>query len=196
MQRKPIWWPNRHSVRLRGHNYTGLAAYFVTICACRKKCLFGEVVEQEMKLSNLGSLVQTEWKKTPQVRPCIQLDSYVVMPNHLHGILVFTGEDPRSTGIGLRQIKDRRVCLPGSLGAVICQFKSMVTKRSLKIGMHGPIWQRGYYERIIEDQESTNRIREYIETNPLRWHFDCENPARKGDDPFDRWLKQVRKPRR
>jgi len=96
MVEKPIWWANRHSLRLLGHDYTWPEAYFVTLCSHQKRCLFGEVVEGRMRLSRVGSLVETEWRKTAQVRSYVQLDRYVVMPNHFHAILVFIGEKPTS----------------------------------------------------------------------------------------------------
>lgn len=80
MRPKPIWWPNRRSARLRGHDYHGSHAYFVTLCAYRKRCLFGKVVEKEIQLTDLGVLVKTEWEKTGQIRPNIWIDSYIVMP--------------------------------------------------------------------------------------------------------------------
>ena len=191
MVEKPIWWANRHSFRLLGHDYTRPEAYFVTLCSHQKRCLFGEVVEGRMRLSQVGSLVETEWGKTAQVRSYVQLDRYVVMPNHFHAILVFMGGKPTSKPVPTEWNKAAPRLVAGSLGAVMAQFKSMVTKGSRTIGLQTPIWQANYHEHLIRDEESLNCIRDYIDTNPLRWHLDQENPANVGEDSFAKWLEQA-----
>ena len=176
MGEKPIWWTDRRSLRLSGHGYTGPETYFVTLCSYQNKCLFGEVVDGQIRLSEIGLLVQKEWLRTAQVRPYIELDTYVVMPNHLHAVLIFTGENLDSVRIPRAKKEVGPTLVAGSLGAVIAQFKSIVTKRSRAMGLKGSIWQRNYYEQMIQDEESLNGIREYIETNPSRWHLTEKTP--------------------
>ncbi len=176
MGEKPIWWADRRSLRLSGHAYTGPEAYFVTLCSYQNKCLFGDVVDGQIRLSRVGLLVQKEWLRTAQVRPYIELDTYVVMPNHLHAVLIFTGGNLDSVKIPRTKKEVGPTLVAGSLGAVIAQFKSIVTKRSRAMGLKGSIWQRNYYEQMIQDDESLNGIREYIETNPSRWHLTEKTP--------------------
>ena len=184
MVEKPSWWENRQSLRLLGHDYTGPEVYFVTLCSHQNKCLFGEVVEGQMLLSRVGLLVEAEWQKTAQVRSYIQLDRYVVMPNHFHAILAFTGGKPASKPVLTEVKKVGPRLVAGSLGAVIAQFKSMVTKKSRAIGLQVPVWQANYHEHLIENEESLDCIQEYIDTNPLRWHLDRENLSKVGEDSF------------
>ena len=165
----------------------------MTLCGHQNMCLFGEIVEGHMRLSRVGSLVEAEWYKTAQVRSYIQLDKYVVMPNHFHAILSFTGGRPNSKQVPAEVKKAAPRLVAGSLGAVIAHFKSMVTKESRLMGLKVPIWQPNYHEHLIRDEESLDSIREYIDTNPLRWHLDRENLAKVGEDSFDSWLEQAGK---
>ncbi len=191
MAEKPIWWANRRSFRFLGHDYTGPEVYFVTLCSHQNRYLFGEVVEGQMRLSRVGSLVEKEWQQTAQVRSYVQLDRYVVMPNHFHAIVIFTGEKPASKPVLTEWEKAAPRLVAGSLGAVMAQFKSMVTKKSRLMSLKVPIWQSNYHEHLIRDEESLDCIREYIDTNPLRWHLDRENLAKVGEDSFDSWMEQA-----
>ncbi len=180
--------PERHhrrSIRLRGYDYTRPGAYFVTICTRKRVCLFGDVVDGEMRLNALGDVVRDEWFRTAELRPYVRLDEreFVVMPNHIHGIIWIVGDDT----VGDDTVGAQRRCAPtrkpnvtpGSLGAIVRSFKSAVTKRinALRGTPGAPLWQRNYYEHIIRNEEALQRIREYIANNPLRWGQDLENPA-------------------
>ncbi|GER93018.1 hypothetical protein A45J_0749 [hot springs metagenome] len=97
---------HRRSIRLKGYNYAQAGAYFITICTQGKMCLFGEIVDMEMRINDAGQMVVNEWKKLPEKFPNLTLDSFVVMPNHIHGIIVIT--DP--VGVGLvpaQQMSDK-----------------------------------------------------------------------------------------
>jgi REP element-mobilizing transposase RayT len=185
--------PNNHAVRRRplrlpGFDYSGEGAYFVTICTRNREYLFGAVVDGEMRLNNVGRVVQTVWGGLSDRFPTIELDAFVVMPNHVHGIL----------GVGAGLAPPRRGAASSAptrfasttLGTVVRAFKSIsaISVNRLLSRSGQPLWQGSYYEHIIRDEESLNRIREYIETSPLRWQLDRENPERKGEDEFDRWL--------
>jgi REP element-mobilizing transposase RayT len=167
---------HRRSIRLSGYNYTQEGAYFVTICTYNRLTLFGEIIGEEMRLSPIGEIVEGEWRQTAIVRRNIELDAFVIMPNHLHGILVIS--DNTTVGATRRVAPtdtDKRQLIADSLGAIIGQFKSVVTKRILKrsdIHLEHPLWQRNYYEHIIRNENELNRIRQYIASNPARWHED------------------------
>ncbi|WP_420631786.1 transposase [Candidatus Leptofilum sp.] len=163
---------HRRSIRLKGYDYTQTGAYFVTICTYKRQPLFGKIVNGEMKLSLLGQLVYYEWQKTAVVRPNIHLDAFVVMPNHLHGIIVIflnsadmNVPDGRPAGSPLQS---------GSLGAIIGQFKSKVTKRFRRFpgNDNSPIWQRNYYEQIIRNERHLTAVTQYIHNNPANWISD------------------------
>ena len=175
---------HRRSIRLPGYDYSQPGMYFVTICVEEKKCLLGEVIKGEMVVNEYGRIVQEEWYRSVEIRHEVQLDEFVVMPNHLHGIVVLVGATGRSP------LRLKPGPSPRSLGSFVGGFKSATTTRINDLrGTHGiPLWQRNYYEHVIRNEDDLHRIREYIQTNPLRWELDRENPAQQGEDEFDRWL--------
>jgi REP element-mobilizing transposase RayT len=186
---------------VQGYDYTQAGAYFITICTRDRECLLGKVVNGEVQLNDTGRLVESVWLQTATVRPNIDLDAFVVMPNHFHAIF-FIHESPGLPGATHRVAPTKnysssadKPCRPAgskprSVGAVMAQFKSLVTKRIHNTRQYrcGSIWQRNYYEHVIRDEESLNRIREYIFTNAVRWDLDRENHQAAGKDAFDDWL--------
>ena len=167
----------RRSIRLRDYNYSSAGAYFLTLCAYNREMLFGEMSEGEMTLHCAGRIVADEWRRSAKVRAEIELDEWIVMPNHLHGIVIITGG-----GLGMRR-GDRPVAptgpKPKSIGALIAGFKSATTKRiNAMRGTPGSlVWQRGYYDHVVRGEAPLKRIRQYIRENPLRWDEDPENPV-------------------
>ena len=163
----------RRSIRLQGYDYSRAGAYFVTVCAQNREYLFGEIADGEMRLNEAGKIVRNEWLRTGDIRSNVELDAFVVMPNHLHAS-VFLSDEPRRRG-------DRPVAptgpTPGSIGAIMAGFKSITTKRinEMRNTPGASVWQRNYYEHIIRDGESLDKIREYIVNNPMQWAFDREN---------------------
>ena len=176
---------HRRSIRLRGWDYRAAGHYFVTICSYQRQNTFGDVVDGQMVLSDLGKIIEAEWMKTAVIRHHITLDQFIIMPNHLHGILVF--EDPTVGASGSLAQEPNTPSTDGratgtplqnaSLGNVIGQFKSVVTKRFYKSqnSKDIKIWQRGYYERIVRNERELNAIRQYILENPARWAEDRDN---------------------
>jgi len=184
---------HRRSIRLKGYDYSQPGAYFITICTQDRACLFGEVVDGEMRLNDAGQMVQDVWDELPAFYPSVQTDAFIVMPNHIHGIIILVGADPCvcPDEIGQPQMIAPRLSLPD----VVHRFKTMTTKRYIdgvkKFGwtpFRRRLWQRNYYEHIIRNDHALQRIREYIWTNPLRWHLDRENPNRSRFGRFDRSL--------
>lgn len=168
----------RRSIRLKEFDYRSVGAYFITIVTANRDLLFGEVVDSTMVLSDAGRLVKTRWIKQTVYDPSIVLDVYVIMPNHIHGI-IFILEPPDNTNEGY--MPPEHGTLPGSVGAMIQSFKS-VTSRMLNDHKCQPgsiIWQRNYHEHIIRDESELESLRDYVLNNPLQWSLDEENPAYK-----------------
>jgi putative transposase len=175
----------RRSIRLKDYDYTQHGAYFVTICAYNRQCWFGEVADDRMRLNARGETVVECWSQIPEHFPGCELDEFVAMPNHVHGILLIVEqEDKRVQGAGAAccaptNTPVRGVVRPGSLSAVIRSFKAAVS-RQINAAGDSPgevLWQRNYYEHIIRNEDELNQIRQYIAENPLKWSVDRENVA-------------------
>jgi putative transposase len=166
---------HRRSIRLKGYNYAHPGAYFITIVAYGRECIFGEIVNCGIELNFFGRIVTEEWERSRNIRQEIELDTFVVMPNHIHGLVMVANHNVGATS---------RSPLPRgpakrSLSAFVAGFKSSASRRINAFrGTPGlPVWQRNYYEHVIRNEQSLSRIRQYIVDNPLRWQFDPENPA-------------------
>jgi len=181
---------HRRSIRLVDYDYAQSGAYFVTVCAEDHTCLFGDVVSAEMRLNDAGRMIQTAWDELPDHYPGVETDAFVVMPNHIHAIIVLS---PDSVGAGPRACPDQNGQPRGvaptegrralSLGDVVQRFKSLTTKRYADgVRQHGwrafpgRLWQRNYFEHIIRNDHSLDQIRLYIASNPASWALDRENP--------------------
>jgi putative transposase len=176
---------HRRSIRLQGYDYAQAGAYFLTICAYGRECLFGEVVNGAMLKNDSGRIVEEEWLRSAEIRQELELDVFVVMPNHLHGI-VFIMNIGATGDVGATSRSPLRSPARGpaklSLGSFVSGFKSACTKRVNEArGQPGtPMWQRGFYERVIRSEEELERIRAYVLDNPARWATDEENPDAQG----------------
>jgi len=163
---------HRRSIRLPGYDYTHPGAYFVTLCAHQRQCLFGEISRGTLALSPAGEQVKALWLRLPLHFPNLELDEFVIMPNHIHGILQLSDQPitPNSTV----QTQEPAGTQSGSVGAIIQNFKSVSSRRLRRYGnlANQPIWQRNYYEHIIRNPEDLARIQTYIQTNPLSWRDD------------------------
>jgi REP element-mobilizing transposase RayT len=176
--------PERRSVRLRGFDYRADAAYFVTIVTFGRTSLLGAVVDGSIRLSAVGELVEAGWGAVAQSSPHVRLDSFVVMPNHIHGVLVVE-DNPRAKHSRVANASPLHRPPPkgtpgGSISAIVQNFKATTTRRvhSLPTTKGLRLWQRGFYDHVIRDETDLARIRVYIEDNPLRWAQDEENPVR------------------
>lgn len=166
---------HRRSIRLQHYDYSAAGAYFVTICTHRGKCLFGNVVNGEVKLNQHGIIAENEWIRTATLRKNLILDQYVIMPNHLHGIIIIM-QDLKGV---LQYAPTKEFRSPEeTIGAIIRGLKSATTKQINRIRRTPGIavWQRNCYEHIIRDEHDLNKIREYITNNPITWELDDENP--------------------
>ena len=162
---------NRRSIRLKEYDYSQAEGYFVTICTKNRKSIFGEISNGTIQLNESGLIIEAtcQWL-SPQYN-YVLLDTWVVMPNHFHGIF-FILNDCRS---GSRTAPTKRK----ALGRLIGAFKTVSTKKFNAIhGTSGqPIWQRNYYDHVIRNETDLEEIREYIQTNPLKWLEDENHPA-------------------
>jgi putative transposase len=205
MGTKPPFDPKRYhrrSIRFPGYDYRQAGAYFVTICTYQRALLFDD--------PTLRRVAEALWQRIPRHFPHVQLDAWVVMPNHVHGVLVITrdvrrgeasqealppAEPTADVGTGLSEewvagdaspLPQRPAGPPpGSLGAIVGNFKSVTARRINRLrrapGM--PVWQRNYYEHIVRDEPALNAVRQYIVDNPARWAWDTYNPIAAGSDP-------------
>ena len=174
--------PSRHSIRLTDYDYSGQGAYFVTFVTKGRLLLFGEVDDGQVRLNDAGMEVAGTWLWLPERFPTAGLDEFVVMPNHLHGIIWLT-EPFSGTGESRLAPTQRRGAKP--LGQLVGAFKTVSAKLvNTTLGTPGrSLWQRNFYDRIIRNERELDRVREYIRNNPLQWELDEENPSnhRKGD---------------
>jgi REP element-mobilizing transposase RayT len=163
----------RRSIRLQGYDYAQAGAYFVTICAYERRCLFGNVSDGTMQLNERGRIVEECWEAIPAHLADVELDAFCVMPNHVHGIIIIR----RGTPWRAPTVEQFQKPVAGSLPTIVRSFKSAVTKRIREV-QHTPgllVWQRNYYEHVIRHDEDLRRIRVYIENNPVQWDGDDYN---------------------
>lgn len=177
----------RRSVRLRGFDYAYRGFFFVTICTHNKKPTLGKIINYKSQLSAIGKIVEKCWREIPEHFPNVYLDEWVIMPNHLHGIIVIRfplGYDPANEGTACRAptvvdtvYEEFGKPVAGSLPTIVRSFKSAVTKRVNELGRNSnsPFWQRNYFEHVIRNEESLNKIRNYIWENPIHWCADEYN---------------------
>ena len=170
---------HRHSIRLKDYDYSQNGAYFVTICAWSRECLFGDLVDGTMQLNEFGQVAADSWRWLSSHYSYVELDEWTVMPNHLHGIIVIHNHLGGSRTGGSRTAPTEII---KPLGGLIGAFKTVSTKQIniLRNNPGCPLWQRDYYEHVIRNETELARIREYIVNNPSKWEFDKENPSRRG----------------
>ena len=166
----------RRSIRLKGYDYSLPGAYFVTICTFERQPLFGEVVNGNLQLNQLGRTAQVCWLALSNHFPYIGLDVSVVMPNHIHGVLWIHDVGARHA-VPLPPKRFGK-SVAGSLATVVRSYKSAVTRRigQMRHTLGVPVWQRNYYEHIIRNDLELDRIRVYIQDNPAKWQEDGDNP--------------------
>ncbi len=169
---------HRQSIRAPGFDYRDGATYFVTVCTANREHLFGDIRNGVMGLSDIGCVVADELQKTPIIRPYVHIDTWIIMPNHVH-LLLAVRASPRDAptspprGMTIRLDATTRQFSAQSLGSIINHFKSACTKRiNALYDFNGTIWQRNYHEHIVRSQEESDRIRTYIRQNPANWPGD------------------------
>ena len=190
--------PQRRAMRLRDYDYSQPGAYFVTICAQHRKCLFGAITDGKMRLNEIGQIVVECWNRIRQHFPSVELGESVIMPNHFHGIISWgitearTPHPPENINTRRGEVSssvntnptNRRGEVPSpSLGKIVAYFNYQSTK---DINQHyntpgTRVWQRNYYDHVIRDDPDLQRLRQYIQDNPMKWELDQlhpDNPSR------------------
>ena len=177
---------HRRSIRLKGYDYAQEGVYFVTVCTQTRACLFGAVADGEMQLNNAGEIAKAAWDDMPARFPSVRLDAFIVMPNHVHGIII-VGAQFIAPSDGFDGTNQGVMNYAPTLGDMVRAYKAASTRLIRQAGTPAFAWQRTYYEHVVRDEESLSRLRQYILDNPARWAFDHENPAAKTPEPEDAW---------
>jgi len=194
--------PLPKSIRLPDYDYSGNSVYFITICTTERKPLFGAIRNGAMAMNEFGWIAWEEWERSAEIRREVELDVFVVMPNHFHALVtIVPGEPTAMSNNGPPERHHRGPQLqahsraplrrtPRSLGSLVAGFKAATTTRinTLRGTAGTPVWQRNYYERIVRNEHARTQIASYIEFNPLQWSIDRENPDRTGENEFESWL--------
>jgi len=192
---------HRRSIRLKGYDYTQPGAYFVTLVSYHRDEILGALEKGVMKLSPLGQIVHDEWMRSADIRKEIILfeDEFVVMPNHLHGIVWIVEADGISPAVGADGVRpeitsqsDRGACHaplpkrpPRSLSSFVAGYKASVTGRAQRELNISEIWQRNFFDRIIRNEKEFQAIWNYIDHNPQKWVEDQLHPSA-SPNPFNR----------
>ena len=158
---------HRKSMRLQGYDYTFPGAYFVTMVTQLRECLFGKVVDSEMQVNQFGLIVEHAWMDLPSHYPQVTLEAFVVMPNHVHGIVVI------NECRGGSQTRPYRMIQHG-LPEIVRAFKSFSAMRINQLQKRDrvAVWQRSFYDHIIRNEQDFRNIWEYIHNNPQKWQDD------------------------
>jgi putative transposase len=188
---------HRRSIRLQGYDYSRAGGYFVTVVTWHRECLFGKIVDRKVILSRYEEIVQKWWREIPIHFPNVETGAFVVMPNHVHGIIFIverrgtvavprddatnkiSPENKISSEIRGGETPPQRT---PTLGQIVAYFKYQSTKEMILVDNTGKVtkfWQRNYYEHIIRDEQALQNITKYIEANPSSWKEDRESPLYK-----------------
>ena len=176
----------RKSIRLQGYDYSQAGLYFITVCTHNRVPLFGEIVDGVMALNTAGQIVEKCWCAIPEHFPQVTLDEFVVMPNHVHGIITIGENNVEANNVRTNNVRANDYLpqpsneIPRSLqhgtsrtiGSMVRGFKIGVTRWFRANTDIHKVWQRNYYEHIIRNEDSYLKIAEYIQTNPQRWEID------------------------
>lgn len=193
---------HRRSIRLKDYDYSTTGAYFVTICSWNRECLFGDIADEKVRLNESGDAVMKYWNVIPGYFPHVETDEFIIMPNHIHGIIVFghnvgaqfiapykktATENQGVIGKGLinqaptenNGMNQGVINHAPTVGEIVRAFKAQCTREinQMRNSPGFPVWQRNYYEHIIRNEDEMNSIREYLINNPARWAEDENNPA-------------------
>lgn len=165
---------HRRSARLPQYDYALCGAYFVTICARNREWLFGRMTDGTMQMNACGEIAEEEWQRSATIRAELLLDEFIVMPDHIHGIVIIESapnQDEKRVLAARKGAYHAPLRTPRSLATFVGAYKASVTRRiaALRGTDAVSVWQRNYFEHVIRNDDDLNRTREYIQTNPARW---------------------------
>ena len=170
---------HRRSIRLQGYDYSQPGIYFITLCTQNHECLFGEILNGEMRLNDFGKIAHQCWLEIPNHFPHIQLDEFVIMPDHIHGIIILNDivGAKNFSPLQSKNFSPPKNITPfrspsKTIGSIIRGFKIGVTKGFRQNTDIYVVWQRNYYEHIIRNDVELYQIRQYIIDNPKKWKTD------------------------
>ena len=168
----------RRSIRLVQFDYRSAGCYFITVCLREREHLLGDVINGEVVLNAAGKIVESAIIDIGRRNNHMGVDTFVVMPDHFH--LILSIKSPKDGQPSDRKGAKPRGTLPGSIGAIVQNLKSLTSRRINRLhGVSGRrVWQRNYWERVIRDEAERDQIREYIVTNPQQWEerFESTSP--------------------
>ncbi|MFA5271010.1 MAG: transposase [Candidatus Omnitrophota bacterium] len=162
-------YPERKPNRLREYDYSQSGYYYVTICVQNRRFIFGDISNNKMITSQYGDIAKNSWLDLPNHYKNIQLDVFVIMPNHIHGIIIINNP-----------VGNRPACSVNknnNLSVIVGSYKSTVTKQINRMNNVVFRWQKSFHDHIIRTTDSLKNIREYIENNPINWNNDENNPV-------------------
>jgi len=175
--------PNRQSMRLSNYDYSAPGYYFVTICTSTMRCRFGKIVSAKICLSDAGLIAKQCWMEIPTHYPCVRLDKFIIMPNHIHGIIIIENNKNSVRAQNFEPLwnfepvhNKYQYIIPQSLGCIIRGFKIGVTQRCRQNAHFDFQWKRNFHDHIIRGEADLNRIRNYIQDNPHKWALDEYHP--------------------
>ncbi len=166
MNSDPLF-PHHKASRIPEYDYSQPGAYFVTIMTHDRKPIFGRIINGDMELNGIGKMVKEVWMAIPDHFPNVELGEFVIMLNHVHGIISITVEATHASPLP----RISKGPMPGSIGAIIGSFKSAATRNFHKIqnSHENSLWQQNYYEHVIRNERDYQAIYEYILANPINW---------------------------
>ena len=159
----------RKQLRLNDFDYSGGGYYFITICTKNKTAFFGKIENEEIILNKNGKVAEKYWGQIPEHYQNVVLDEYIIMPNHIHGILIVGGDSKT----GQCPVTTDKKSSYGIVSKVVNSYKGIVTKTiKSTLGEMNFAWQRSFYDHVIRNDKALTEIRQYIQNNPLKWHLD------------------------
>jgi len=161
---------SKKQYRLPYYNYASSGYYFVTLVAKNRHEYFSIIKDGNIILTDIGKIIKQSWLYIPMSSPFVSLDEYVVMPNHVHGILLI--DNPNED----LELKEKKFEIrKNSRSVVMRTFKAATTARARKLNPNIQLWQSRFYDRIIRNEKELQNVRKYIKDNPLQWEEDCKN---------------------
>ena len=166
---------HRESMRLKDYDYAQDGYYFVTICAENKIEYFGKIIDGKIVLNEIGKIVNQCWLEIPKHFPDVLLDEHIIMPNHIHGVIAIENNNCVVGNENFRSLRGWHGAKSRSLSSIIRGFKIGVTKWCCQ-NNYDFVWQKSFYDHVIRNEKSLDKIRKYIVENPLKWELDRNNP--------------------